>query len=87
MRKYIIVGSFWLGTVSAAFALLERGLDVIGLNNLQFATRGSGEIGYHSFMDGTIFFYIISIAMMTYDRFNSQSRLSAPGEENKTKAD
>ena len=87
MRKYVITGSFWLGTVCAVLALLERGLDIVGLNNLQFATKGNGEIGSHTFMDGTIFFYIISIAMTTYGRFDSQSRPSASGEQDGAKAD
>jgi hypothetical protein len=69
--KQIGIASYWLGSVCAALALFARGLDVFGKNFLDFNTRGSG-IGYHSLMDGTLFFYAISIATMVYASHNSQ---------------
>jgi hypothetical protein len=71
MGKYISIGTYWLGSLCAALGLLARGLDVLGKNFLDFNTKGAG-IGYHSLMDGTIFFYSISIATMVYTRFTSQ---------------
>jgi|ERR1700685_3258663 hypothetical protein len=78
--KQISVGSYWLGSVCAALALLARCLDVLGMNPIDFNTKGSG-IGYHSFMDGTLFFYAISIATTVYISFHSGKRPHTPGEE------
>jgi hypothetical protein len=71
MAKLIIVGTYWLGSTCAALGLFARGLDVLGRNFIDFNTKGGG-IGYHSLMDGTIFFYSISIATMVYSSFNAQ---------------
>lgn len=78
MEKHIVKWSFWMGSSCAVLAVVARGLDVLGINTLNFSTRGS-EISYHTFMDGTFFFYLISIAMTTYAGFNSgkKSTLSA----------
>jgi hypothetical protein len=85
LRKYIITGSYWLGSVCAALGLLARGLDVLGKNFIDFETKGGG-FGYHSLMDGTLFFYAISIATTVYPGFNSQSRSPLLGKENQTKS-
>jgi hypothetical protein len=69
--KHISIATYWLGSVCAALALLARALDLLGKNFLDFNTKGSG-IGYHSFMDGTLFFYAISIATTVYLSFHSQ---------------
>ena len=82
MERLIVKGSFWLGNVCAALALLARGLDALGINTLNFTTKGS-EIGYHTFMDATFFFYLISIALTTYLGFRAQGRSSLPREETK----
>jgi hypothetical protein len=82
MEKHIIKWSYWLGSVCAALALIARGLDVLGINTLNFSTKGS-EIGYHTFMNGTFFFYLISIAMTNYAEFNSQRYSSLLREESK----
>ena len=82
MERFIIKGSYWLGNVCAALALIARGLDVLGINTLNFRTKGS-EIGYHTFMNGTFFFYLISIALTTYLGFSTQRRSSLSGEESK----
>ena len=75
MRKYVIVGSYWMGTICAVLGLFARGLDVLGMNFIDFSTKGGG-IGYHSLMDGTLFFYAISIATASYHRLLSEE----PGE-------
>jgi hypothetical protein len=80
MGKYVSIGSYWLGSACAALGLFARGLDVLGMNFLDFNTRGGG-IGYHSLMDGTLFFYSISIATMVYAGFNSQKSQPSLGEE------
>jgi len=82
MERLIIKGSFWLGNACAALSLIARGLDVLGINTLNFSTKGS-EIGYHTFMDATFFFYLISIALTTYLGFSTQRRSSLSGEEPK----
>ena len=80
MRKYIINGSYWLGSVCAALGLLARGLDFLGKNFIDFETKGGG-FGYHSLMDGTLFFYAISIATMVYAGFISQKGEASLGKE------
>jgi hypothetical protein len=82
MERHIIKGSYWLGNVCAALALVARGLDALGINTLNFSTKGS-EIGYHTFMDATFFFYLISIALTTHLGFRSRSRSTLQGEEAK----
>jgi hypothetical protein len=82
MQRLIINGSYWLGSICAALAVIARGLDVLGINTLNFSTKGS-EIGYHTFMDGAFFFYLISIALTTYVGFNAKSRSLDSREESK----
>ncbi|MGD0909700.1 MAG: hypothetical protein ABSA96_19125 [Candidatus Acidiferrales bacterium] len=71
MRKYIVICSYWLGTICAVLGLFARSLDVFGVNFIDFNTRGGG-IGYHSLMDGTLFFYAISIGNAGYEWLMSQ---------------
>ncbi|HET6142451.1 MAG TPA: hypothetical protein VFE02_03015 [Candidatus Acidoferrales bacterium] len=79
MEKLVVKWSFWIGSLCAVLAVIARGLDILGINTLNFSTRGS-EIGYHTFMDGTFFFYLISIAVATYARFNSTRQLPPSAE-------
>ena len=72
MERLIVKGSFWLGSFCAALALIARGLDVVGINTLNFSTKGS-EIGYHTYMNATFLFYLLSIALTTYLGFSAQS--------------
>jgi len=65
MGRYISIGTYWAGSVCAVLCLLARGLDAFGMNVIAFATKG-GEITYHSFMDGALFFYAIYIATTLY---------------------
>ena len=80
MGRYISIGAYWMGSLCAGLGLFARGLDVLGMNPIDFNTKGSG-IGYHSFMDGTLFFYAISIATTVYISFHSGKRPHTPGEE------
>jgi hypothetical protein len=81
MRKYVIVCSYWVGTVCAALGLLARSLDILGMNFLDFNTRGGG-IGYHSLMDGTLFFYAISVGNASYQWFISQEPGDSAAQDN-----
>jgi hypothetical protein len=54
----------------------------LGKNFIDFNTKGGG-IGYHSLMNGTIFFYSISIATMVYTNFGSQKSKPSLGQESK----
>jgi hypothetical protein len=71
MRKYVIHGSYWLGTLCAVMAFLSRGLDTVGNNFLGFPTKGS-EVGYHSYLNGAFLFYLVSIANVTLDLYISK---------------
>jgi len=85
MRKYIIVWSYWLGTACATVGLFARGLDLLGKNFIDFNTRGGG-IGYHSMMDGTLFFYAISIGNAGYHWFISQGPARAVARDDRRSA-
>jgi hypothetical protein len=67
MEKHIVKWSYWLGAVSAVLALLTRGLDILGVKFLVFPTKGNG-IGYHTYLDAAIFFFVISIAAAHHAR-------------------
>ena len=82
MGRQIGIGAYWVGSVCAVLAMVARGLDVFGMNFIDFNTRGGG-IGYHSLMDGTLFFYSIAIATMVYTNFNSQKSSPSLGQESK----
>lgn len=69
--EHIIKWSYWLGALCAVLALLTRALNVVGVNFLTFSTRGN-PIGYRTFLDGTIFLLVISIATTSYSRLHSQ---------------
>jgi hypothetical protein len=76
MGKQIGVAAYWLGSLCAVTALVARAFDVFGVNLVGITTKGS-EITYHSLMDGTLFFYSISIATMLYSRIHAQTSVSA----------
>ena len=80
MGRQIGIGTYWLGSVCAVLALVARGLDFFGMNFIDFETKGGG-FGYHSLMDGTLFFYAISIATMVYAGFNSQKDETSLGKD------
>lgn len=70
MGKHVIRWSYWLGAILAILALIARGLNMIGLNPLAFTTRGN-EVSYHTFVEGAVLFFVISIATSSYARLNS----------------
>jgi hypothetical protein len=75
MGKQIGVTTYWLGSFCAVTALVARAFDVFGVSLVGISTKGS-EITYHSLMDGTLFFYSISIATMLYSRTHAQTSVS-----------
>jgi hypothetical protein len=75
MEKHIIKWSYWLGISSVALAFLARAVNILGPDSLHFATKGN-PVGYHSFLDGAVLFFLTTIATASYSWFNSQSRRS-----------
>ena len=76
MGKQISVATYWLGSFCAVTGLVARAFDVFGVSLVGISTKG-GEITYHSLMDGTLFFYSISIATMLYSRFHVRTSVPA----------
>ena len=73
MAKQIIKWSYWLGAVCAVLALLARALNAVGIHFLLFRTRGN-SIGYNTYLDGSLFLFVISIATASYFGLNSRER-------------
>jgi len=73
MGKHIIKWSYWLGAVLAVLALLARTLNAVGMNVLLVSTRGNA-ITYRTFLDGAIFFFVLSIATANYIGLNSREQ-------------
>jgi hypothetical protein len=83
MRKQVVIVCYWLGSFCAVLGLIARGLDAFGMNFIDFATKGGG-IGYHSLMDGTLFFYMISIGSASFERYLARHAEIAPAAAGKT---
>ena len=77
MRKQVVIVCYWLGSVCAVLGLIARALDAFGMNFIDFATKGGG-VGYHSLMDGTLFFYMISIGSASYEIYMARQPESVP---------
>ncbi len=67
MEKHIIRWSYWLGIVSVVLAFVTRALNVLGVVTL-FRGRGNA-IGYHTFLDGALLFFVATIATSSYAWF------------------
>jgi len=83
MRKQVVIVSYWLGSVCAVLGLTARALDAFGMNFIDFATKGGG-IGYHSLMDGTLFFYMISIGSASYEMYMARQAENVPAAASKS---
>jgi hypothetical protein len=70
MEKHIIRWSYWLGVVCVALALITRALNVLGVAYNVIPGRGN-PIGYHSFVDGALLFFVAAIATSSYGWFKS----------------
>ena len=71
MEKYIIRVSYWLGILCVGLAFLARAVNILGPDSLHFYTQGN-PVGYHSFLDGAVLFFLTTIATESYVSFNSQ---------------
>jgi hypothetical protein len=73
MGKQIIRWSYWLGAGFAVLALVARAFNALGMNFLFFSTRGNA-ISYHTYLDGAVFLFVLSIATTNYVGLNSRER-------------
>jgi hypothetical protein len=72
MEKSLARLSYWLGVLCTVLAVLARLLNMVGVNALQFNTRGNG-IGYRTFLAGAILFFVMAIASASFDALNKRS--------------
>ena len=70
IKKYIIMWSYRLGIACVVLALVTRGLDAFGLPIAEVSTSGNA-IGYRSFLDGALMFFVTAIATASYVWFKS----------------
>ena len=61
MEKLVMRLSYWLCLLCAVLAIVTRCLEALNVSATLFAGRPSA-IGYHSFMDGVILFFMICVA-------------------------
>ena len=73
MGKQIVRWSYWLGAACALVAVVARLLNLVGRQLELFPTRGN-PIGYHTFLDGALLFFVISIATAEYAGSISRGR-------------
>jgi hypothetical protein len=72
MVKLLIRVSYWLGVVCIVLAVLSKVFNAIGMNVLQFMTRGN-DVGYHSYVLGAVLFFLMAIATASFDSFNKHN--------------
>jgi hypothetical protein len=72
MVKLLIRVSYWLGVVCIVLAVLSKVFNAIGMNVLQFMTRGN-DVGYHSYVLGAVLFFLVAIATASFDSFNKHN--------------
>ena len=70
MQKLILMSTYWLGVLCLALALLARAVNILGPDSLHFITKGN-SVGYHSFLDGAVLFFLAAIASATYSSSKS----------------
>jgi hypothetical protein len=61
MEKYIMRVSYGLCLLSAALALITRGLSALNVPAVLFKGSGMAAISYHAFIDGVIVFFMTSL--------------------------
>jgi hypothetical protein len=69
MEKHIIQWGYWLGVVCVVLALVTRALNVLGVVSVVVG-RGN-PIGYRSFLDGALLFFVAAIATSSYAWFKA----------------
>ncbi len=72
MVKLLIRVSYWLGVACVVLAVLSKALNALGMNYLQFITRGN-DVDYHSFVLGALLFFLMAIATSCFDSFNKHN--------------
>jgi hypothetical protein len=78
MEKLIAKASYWLGVTCVVLAFLARALNVVGSDSLHFLNKGN-PVGYHSFLDGALLFFVMAIATGAYTWVNSTRSGSSRG--------
>ena len=73
MGKHIVRWSYWLGTAFALLAVVARLLNLAGIDPNLLPSRGN-PIGYHTFLDAALLFFLISIATAEYRALLSTDR-------------
>ena len=72
MVKLLIRVSYWLGVACIVLALLSKALNALGMNFLQFMTRGN-DVDYRSYVLGAVLFFLMAIATASFDSFNKNN--------------
>jgi hypothetical protein len=72
MEKHIIRYSYWLGVLSVLLALLMRVFNILGLWSLAVISTRGASIGYRTFLNGAVLFFLTAIATASYVWFKSQ---------------
>jgi hypothetical protein len=72
MEKILLKVSYWLGVVCIVLAILSKALNAVGVNAM-LNTRGN-DIGYHTFIIGTVIFFLMAIATASLDSFNKNNK-------------
>lgn len=73
MGNHIVRWSYWIGVACAVIAVIARVLNLIGAPLLLFPTRGN-PVGYRTFLDGALLFFVISIATAEHAAFVARGR-------------
>lgn len=65
MEKRLATAVYWFGIVSAAIAIIGRGLAMFGVFVLPYTSASAGTkipASYRTFLDGAILFFVMAIA-------------------------
>jgi hypothetical protein len=66
MEKHVMRLSYGLCLASAALALITRILSALSVPSVIFPGSGMSAVSYHSFMDGVILFFMVSVTTAAY---------------------
>jgi|HubBroStandDraft_6_1064221.scaffolds.fasta_scaffold303444_2 hypothetical protein len=61
MEKLVMRLSYWLCLLCGLLALITRCLAALNLPSIAFVNSGVNAISYHSFVDGVVLFFMISL--------------------------
>ena len=74
MEKHIINVSYWLGMLSVVLAFLARAANILGPDSLHFFFPKGNPVGYHSFLDAAVLFFLTTIATASYRGASAQKQ-------------